>query len=83
MASENKYFDQPILFAGDIDFSRNFESLLISYGQSKSVNLIWTVQNFIKKGEEMGLSNQGWIQFFVVVAGSKILATNFHISLKA
>ena len=65
--SENQYFDQPILFGGDIDFKTNFESLVISDGQSKSVNLIWTVKNFIKKGEEMGLTNDDWVQVFLLL----------------
>ena len=54
----------PILVGGDFDFQRNFESLLISDGQSKSVNLIWTVQNLIQKAEKMALSNQDWNQVF-------------------
>ena len=47
---ENRYYDEPILFGGDIDFKRNFESLVISDGQSHSINLIWTINNFVKRG---------------------------------
>ena len=50
--TENQYFNQAIESGSDLDFTRNFESLVISDGQSKSVNLIWTVTKFVKKARK-------------------------------
>ena len=43
----NEYFSEPIVFGGNLDFERHFENLVISDGQSNSINLIWTIQNFL------------------------------------
>jgi hypothetical protein len=64
----NKYFIAPIEFGGDLDFERNFENLVISDGQSHSINLIWTIENFLARGQEMGLCNEDWVQIFLIMA---------------
>ena len=50
------YFTKNIYFGGEIDWDTNFNCLVISDQQSKSINLIHTIQSFIQKGTEMGCS---------------------------
>ena len=65
---QNEYFSDPIEFGGNLDFERNFENLVISDGMSNSINLIWTIQNFLKKGQQMGLCDADWISVFLLMA---------------
>ena len=62
------YFKDPIFYGGDIDFPRNFESLVINDSQSGSINLIWTVRNILDKGVSMGLTDEDWIQVYLLLA---------------
>jgi hypothetical protein len=65
---DNQYFSDPIEFGGDLNFERNFENLVISDGLSNSINLIWTIEFFLKKGQEMGLCDADWISVFLMMA---------------
>ena len=62
------YFEDPIFFGGDLNFERNFESLVISDSQSHSIYLIWSIRNCMEKGISMGLTNSDWIQAFLILA---------------
>ena len=42
------YFSQNIYFGGEIDWDTNFNCLVISDHQSKSINLIHTIKSFIE-----------------------------------
>ena len=64
----SSYFVQPILFEGDINFSKNFEPLIVCDKESGSINWIWTIKNFIKWGGAMMLSDNNWISLFLTLA---------------
>ena len=71
-----EYFKKNIYFGGEINWDTNFNCLVISDQQSKSINLIHTIQSFIQKGTEMGLSDPDWIQVFLLL-GKKHLPLIF------
>ena len=62
-----EYFKKNIYFGGEINWDTNFNCLVISDQQSKSINLIHTIQSFIEKGTSMGLSDPDWIQVFLLL----------------
>ena len=70
------YFTKNIFFGGEIDWDTYFNCLMISDHQSKSINLIHTIQSFIEKGSAMGLSDPDWIQVFLLL-GKKYLPLIF------
>ena len=65
---DGKYFEDPILYEGPINFSKIFEPLVISDSQSGSINLIWTVEHFLRKGISMGLSASNWTTVWMALA---------------
>ena len=64
----NAYFTDRIYFGGDLDFPCNLESLVISNFMPKSINLIWTIRKFRHKGIDMGLTEEDFIQVFLILA---------------
>ena len=69
-------FTKNIYFGGEIDWDTNFNCLVISDQQSKSINLIHTIQSFIHIGTSLGLSDPDWIQVFLLL-GKKHLPLIF------
>ena len=67
-AAESTYYDSPLLFEGDINFEKNFEPLIVSDKDSKSVNLIVSLSKMIKRGADMCLSNANWSILFLSFA---------------
>lgn len=59
------YLPDPLIFEGSLDFARNFEPLVIVDRDSQAVNLIWSIQKLICKGEQMGLSQNLYVQLFL------------------
>jgi hypothetical protein len=62
------YFSEPLLFEGAVNYTKIFEPLTISDKQSGSINLIWTLQKFIKVGSRMGLSQENWVTVWLTLA---------------
>ena len=50
-AAESIYYESPLLFEGDINFEKNFEPLVVSDKDSRSVNLLVSLSKMIKKGQ--------------------------------
>ena len=50
-AAESIYYESPLLFEGDINFEKNFEPLVMSDKDSRSVNLLVSLSKMIKKGQ--------------------------------
>ena len=67
-AAESAYYDSPLLFEGDINFEKNFQPLIVSDKDSKSVNLIVSLSKMIKRGSEMCLSDANWSILFLSFA---------------
>ena len=47
-AEMSEYFAEPILFEGNLNFSKNFDNLIVSNRESGSINLIWTLRKFLE-----------------------------------
>ena len=71
------YLPDPLIFEGSLDFSRNFEPLVIVDRDSQAVNLIWSIQKLICKGEQMGLSQQLYVQLFLTFC-KNFIPTSFQ-----
>ena len=69
---DGKYFEDPLLFEGPVNFSKIFEPLIISDKDSGSINLIWTVEHFLRKGIDMGLSAANWTTIWIALAKSHL-----------
>ena len=70
MLEISSYLPDPLIFEGEINFVKIFEPLVIVDRESQAVNLIWSIQKIIRKGEEMGLSDHLWIQLFLTFVKS-------------
>ena len=62
------YFETPILFEGNLNFSINLEPLIVSDKESGSINFIWKIRKFIERGGSMMLSEKNWISLFLTLA---------------
>ena len=62
------YYSEPLLFQGAVNYTKIFEPLTISDKQSGSINLIWTLQKFLKVGSRMGLSQENWVTVWLTLA---------------
>lgn len=71
------YLSDPLVFEGSLDFARNFEPLVVVDRDSQAVNLIWSIQKLICKGEEMGLSNNLYVQLFLTFC-KNFIPTSFQ-----
>ena len=69
-AAESIYYESPHLFEGDINFEKNFEPLVVSDKDSRSVNLLVSLSKMIKKGAEMCLSDPNWSVMFLSFASA-------------
>ena len=69
-AAESVYFESPLLFEGDINFEKNFEPLVVSDKDSRSVNLLVSLSKMIKRGAEMCLSDPNWSIMFLSFASA-------------
>ena len=67
-ANESAYYDSPLLFEGEIGYEKNFQPLIVSDPESKSVNLIISMTKIIKRGAEMCLSDSNWATLFLTFA---------------
>ena len=65
-----RYYSEPLLFEGSVNFNKLFEPLIISDKESNPINLIWTSDKFLIKGTEMGLSSNNWIMVWLNLAKS-------------
>ena len=61
----SQYFQDPILFEGEIKFDKYYEQLVVSDKDSGSVNLIWTIKKLITRGSASCLSDENWISLFL------------------
>ena len=62
---ESEYFEDPIMFEGEIKFNQIYEQLVVSDKDSGSCNLIWTIKKLIKRGSDSCLSNENWISLWL------------------
>jgi hypothetical protein len=62
------YYTEPLLFQGAVNYKKIFEPLTIADKQSGSINLIWTLQKFLKVGSKMGLSHDNWVSVWLTLA---------------
>ena len=63
-----RYYTQPLLYEGAVNYQKIFEPLTISNKESGSINLIWTLSKFITQGSRMGLSQTNWITVWLTLA---------------
>ena len=62
---DNCYMEDPLLFEGQIEFTRHFEPFIVADSKSESINLVWSIKNLIRKGEALGLGDAGFITVFL------------------
>ena len=62
------YYSDPLLFEGQVNFSKIFDPLVVSSRESGAVNMIWTVQKFLRQGTKMGLSQPNWAAVWLSLA---------------
>ena len=62
------YMTDPLLYQGTVNFKKVFEPLIVSDKDSKSINLIWTLEKILEAGTKIGLSNENWINVFLTLA---------------
>ena len=63
-----RYYTEPLLFEGSVNYHKLFEPLTISNKDSGSINIIWTLDKFILQGSQMGLSESNWINVWLTLA---------------
>ena len=63
-----RYYEDPLLFEGQVNFSKLFEPLVVSSKESGAVNLVWTLQKFLAQGIKMGLSQANWATIWLTLA---------------
>jgi hypothetical protein len=49
-----RYYTEPLLFEGSVNYHKLFEPLTISNKDSGSINIIWTLDKFILQGKVIG-----------------------------
>ena len=62
---DSEYYEDPIMFEGEIKFNQYYEQLVVSDKDSGSCNLIWTIKKLIKRGSDSCLSNENWISLWL------------------
>jgi hypothetical protein len=65
---EGAYYLEPLLYQGAVNYKKIFEPLTIADKSSGSINLIWTLQKFLKVGGKMGLSHDNWVSVWLTLA---------------
>ena len=74
---DNCYMTEPLLYEGQIDFTRHFEPVIVADSKSESINLVWSIKNLIKKGESIGSGDDGFITVLLTLS-RKYLAYQFQ-----
>ena len=65
---KSRYYTEPLLYEGIVNYGKQFDPLIVTNKDSGSLNMIWTLEKFIEKGGQMGLSHDNWCLVWLTLA---------------